>query len=86
MGKAIEITRAEFSAGELRRLAARTCDGAVVRRLLANRLDPGGPSPRGGGAAQRHGPANAARLGASATIERALADCVPASAPAVRRR
>jgi transposase len=35
MGKAIEITRAEFSAGELRRLAAKTRDGAVVRRLLA---------------------------------------------------
>ena len=35
MGKAIEITRTEFSAAELRGLAAGTRDGAVVRRLLA---------------------------------------------------
>jgi transposase len=35
MGKAIEVTRREFSAGELRELAARTRAGAVVRRLLA---------------------------------------------------
>jgi transposase len=35
MGKAIEISRTEFSAAELRRLAAATRDGAVVRRLLA---------------------------------------------------
>jgi transposase len=34
MGKAIEITRLELSASELRDLAARTRDGAVVRRLL----------------------------------------------------
>lgn len=34
MGKAVEITR-DFSASELRALAAGTRDGAVVRRLLA---------------------------------------------------
>jgi transposase len=34
MGKAIEITRDEHSASALRELAARTRDGAVVRRLL----------------------------------------------------
>ena len=31
----VEVTRTEFSAGELRELAASTRDGAVVRRLLA---------------------------------------------------
>ena len=35
MGKAVEVTRTEFSACELRALAAVTRDGAVVRRLLA---------------------------------------------------
>jgi transposase len=35
MSKPIEVTRREFSAGELRELAARTRDGAAVRRLLA---------------------------------------------------
>lgn len=35
MGKPIAITRREFSAHELRALAAGTRDGAVVRRLLA---------------------------------------------------
>ena len=35
MGRLIEITRFELSATELRELAARTQDGAVVRRLLA---------------------------------------------------
>jgi len=35
MGRPIEITRFEHSAAELRELAARTQDGAVVRRLLA---------------------------------------------------
>jgi transposase len=35
MGNPIEITRLEFSADELRELAAGTHDGAVVRRLLA---------------------------------------------------
>ena len=35
MGKPVEITRLEFSASELRELAADTHDGAVVRRLLA---------------------------------------------------
>lgn len=35
MGKPIEITRTEFSATELRELAASTRDGAAVRRLLA---------------------------------------------------
>ncbi len=35
MGRPIEITRFELSATELRELAARTQDGAVVRRLLA---------------------------------------------------
>ncbi|HVO48542.1 MAG TPA: helix-turn-helix domain-containing protein [Steroidobacteraceae bacterium] len=34
MGKAVEITRLDRSAAELRDLAARTRDGAVVRRLL----------------------------------------------------
>jgi hypothetical protein len=34
-GSPIEITRFDFSATELRELAARTQDGAVVRRLLA---------------------------------------------------
>jgi hypothetical protein len=34
MGKAIEITHLGRSAAELRELAARTRDGAVVRRLL----------------------------------------------------
>lgn len=34
MGKAIEITRDEHSVSALRELAARTRDGAVVRRLL----------------------------------------------------
>jgi transposase len=35
MGKAVEVSRTEFSACELRALAAGTRDGAVVRRLLA---------------------------------------------------
>ena len=35
MSRAIEITRDEHSASALRELAARTRDGAVVRRLLA---------------------------------------------------
>jgi transposase len=35
MGKPVEITRAEFSASDLRELAGDTRDGAVVRRLLA---------------------------------------------------
>ncbi len=35
MGRPIEITRFEYSATELRELAVRTRDGAVVRRLLA---------------------------------------------------
>jgi transposase len=35
MGQPIEITRTDFSAAELRALAAKTGDGAVVRRLLA---------------------------------------------------
>ena len=34
MGRPIEITRLEHSATALRELAARTHDGAVVRRLL----------------------------------------------------
>jgi transposase len=34
MGRPIEITRLELSASALRELAARTRDGAVVRRLL----------------------------------------------------
>jgi hypothetical protein len=35
MGKPVEITRLEYSASELRVLAANTDHGAVVRRLLA---------------------------------------------------
>jgi transposase len=35
MGRPIEISRCELSATELRELAARTRDGAEVRRLLA---------------------------------------------------
>jgi transposase len=35
MGQAIEITRMEHSAAELRALAAKLKDAAVVRRLLA---------------------------------------------------
>ena len=35
MGKAIEVTRLDLSAQELRAVAAGTHDGAVVRRLLA---------------------------------------------------
>ena len=35
MGRPIEITRLEHSAPALRELAAKTKDGAVVRRLLA---------------------------------------------------
>jgi transposase len=35
MGEAVEITRTEHSPSELRSLAAKTRDGAVVRRLLA---------------------------------------------------
>jgi len=35
MGKPVEITRTEFSAGALREMAVRMDDGAVVRRLLA---------------------------------------------------
>jgi transposase len=38
MGKAIEITRSDHSAAELRELAAKTQDGAVVRRLLGMAL------------------------------------------------
>jgi hypothetical protein len=34
MGRPFEITRDEHSASALRELAARTRDGAVVRRLL----------------------------------------------------
>src|SRR5271169_1105723 len=39
MGRPIEITRFDLSATELREQAARTQDGAVVRRLLAIPLD-----------------------------------------------
>jgi hypothetical protein len=60
MGKPIEITRLEFSANELRELAAGMHDGAVVRRLLAIALK---PLARRSGAAQRHGPPDTARLG-----------------------
>ena len=35
MGQAIEVTRREHPAAELREVAARTADGAQVRRLLA---------------------------------------------------
>ena len=35
MGRAVEVTRTELSASELRELAAKTGDGDVVRRLLA---------------------------------------------------
>src|SRR5271170_7003919 len=35
MGRPIEITRFDLTATELRELAAKTQDGAVVRRLLA---------------------------------------------------
>jgi len=35
MGQPVEITRTEYSASELRALAARMSDGTVVRRLLA---------------------------------------------------
>ena len=35
MGRPIEITRFDLTATELRELAAKTPDGAVVRRLLA---------------------------------------------------
>ena len=35
MGRPIEITRTELSAPDIRALAARIGDGAVVRRLLA---------------------------------------------------
>jgi transposase len=35
MGQAIEITRTEHSASDLRAVAAKTKDGAVVRRLLS---------------------------------------------------
>ena len=35
MGRPIEITRFDLTATELRDLAAKTQDGAVVRRLLA---------------------------------------------------
>ncbi len=35
MSKAIEITRSDYTALELRGIAARTADGPVVRRLLA---------------------------------------------------
>src|ERR1700674_2282414 len=38
MGRAIEISRDEHSASALRELAARTRDGAVVRRLLGMAL------------------------------------------------
>lgn len=57
MGRLVEITCFEHSATELRELAARTQDGAVVRRLLAIAPE---LSTRGGGAAQRHGSADAA--------------------------
>ena len=35
MGRPIEITRVDLSAEQLRALAGKTCDGAIVRRLLA---------------------------------------------------
>ncbi len=35
MGQAIEITRTEYSASDLRAIAARQREGAQVRRLLA---------------------------------------------------
>jgi len=38
MGKAIEITRSDHSAVGLRELAAKTQDGAVMRRLLGMAL------------------------------------------------
>ena len=63
MGKPIEITRLEFSANELRELAAGMHDGAVVRRLLAIALILDGHSRAEAAAAQRHGPPDTARLG-----------------------
>ena len=60
MGRAVEVTRTELSAGELRALAAKTGDGDVVRRLLAIALILEGHSRED--AVQRDGPPDAARL------------------------
>jgi hypothetical protein len=54
MGKPIEITRSEHSATGLRELAARTADGAVVRRLLGIALILEG-RPREGSALHKGG-------------------------------
>jgi hypothetical protein len=64
MSKAVEATRAELSAGELRELAAKTGDGDVVRRLLAIALILEGHSRED--AVQPDGSPDAARLGAPA--------------------
>jgi len=47
MGQPVKITRTEHSAMELRALAARSKDAAVVRRLLALALVPEGHSRDG---------------------------------------
>jgi hypothetical protein len=64
MGKAVEITRLERLAAELRSLAVKIEDADVVRRLLgiALLLD---VAARRGGESQWDGPADAVRLGAS---------------------
>ena len=51
MGAAVSITRSEYSAAELRAIAARSDDGAQVRRLLALALVLDG-RPRGEAAEQ----------------------------------
>ncbi len=49
MGSAVEVTRGEYSASDLRALAARTADGAVVRRILAIAMVLEGQPSRGRG-------------------------------------
>ena len=64
VGMALAITRQDLSAAELRKSAARSRDASAARRMLAIALVLEGSLPRGGGRELRHGPADAARLGA----------------------
>ena len=63
MGAAVGL-REDFGADELRRLAAKVKDAAQARRLLALAAVLDGMNRDRGRADRRHGPPDAARLGA----------------------
>ena len=62
-GMAIQIERTDHTASDLRRLGCRAVSSAQARRMLAIALVLEGADDDGG-AERRHGPADAARLGA----------------------